>query len=181
MEDYKLLHGNLYGSLVRENGEVVTVPYLIFKQTLSGRLVRIPQEVFNNYSAQGFNTDHILKNYGQWYCKIRAKTIEREKERLKNQPKVHSLYDLILVMETRVSDELWTRVINEIRRVKEEEERPLTIDEFIWIFPEMLQYVITLRVLNDEKNGDCPQDHLDRYCEQVVEVKEDEAREVVNV
>jgi hypothetical protein len=67
--------------------------------------------------------------------------------------------------------EMWDKVNEAIRRVWENEKRAMTLKEFVAVFPGALHYPIKLRIMTDEKNGDDPQWHLTRYCEQVCSVE----------
>ena len=169
MAAYEPIINDLYGSMINKTGEVVTVPFLLFKDKYTKNHVRIPAEIYNDCVVQGMKQNEILQKKGQWYSMVRDRIKKDQVAWRKKQIGIHCLYDLIAYMETTL--EMWDKVNEAIHRVWENEKRAMTLKEFVAVFPGALYYPIKLRIMTDEKNGDDPQGHLTRYCEQVCSVE----------
>ena len=169
MAGYKMIGNDLFGSMLNKSGEVITIPFLLFEEKHTYQHVRIPAEVYNDCVAQGMNQNEILHKKGQWYSMVRDQTKKDQVAWRKEQVGIHCLYDLIVYMETAL--EIWDKVNEAIRGTWEKEKRAMTLKEFVAVFPDALHWPIKARIMHDKRNGDDPQGHLTRYCEQMCSVE----------
>lgn len=134
--DYKQIHGDFYGVMKRSDGELESVPFLQFQRKTDKQKCRIPTEKYSFYIAEGLSQREILEKYGQWYKKLVAQALK--KERSEKGIYIHDLKEYIEFLLTILPKE-------KVDEIKEKQKDCQDLTEVIALFPEVYQPLMRLR------------------------------------
>lgn len=168
-DDYVMVSSDLHGTMVKE-GKEVTVPFFVYKRKSDGKHCRIPQEAYRHLQQLGMQKHNILLDHAQWYEEIRKDDLKKERQRKRHH--IRNLFDLLVYLETGVSDKQYEKMVKAVNAFWKKHHKIPTLKQFRMIFPPMLEMVIVARAAADVAEKQDPTRSLEKYCKLLIGEKE---------